>query len=47
MRTPEDAIRDLVPALLENRPYVVTHAPNRADVDTRFRAILEAFERAG
>jgi NAD(P)-dependent dehydrogenase (short-subunit alcohol dehydrogenase family) len=47
MRMPEDAIRDLVPALLENRPYVVTHAPNVAAVAERFQAILAAFERAG
>jgi NAD(P)-dependent dehydrogenase (short-subunit alcohol dehydrogenase family) len=47
MQTPEEAIRDLLPALLENRPYVVTHAPNRAAVEARFAAILAAFERAG
>jgi NAD(P)-dependent dehydrogenase (short-subunit alcohol dehydrogenase family) len=46
MQTPEDAIRDLVPALLENRAYVVTHAPNRDAVAERFAAILEAFDRA-
>jgi NAD(P)-dependent dehydrogenase (short-subunit alcohol dehydrogenase family) len=46
MKTPEEAIRDLVPALLENRPYVVTHAPNREQVEQRFRAILDAFGRA-
>jgi NAD(P)-dependent dehydrogenase (short-subunit alcohol dehydrogenase family) len=46
MLTPEDAIRDLVPALLENRPYVVTHAPNRDAVAERFTAILAAFDRA-
>lgn len=47
MRLPEDAIRDLVPALLENRAYVVTHAPNQAEVERRFRALLDAFDRAG
>lgn len=46
MQTPEDAIRDLVPALLENRPYVVTHAPNRGTVAERFTSILAAFDRA-
>jgi NAD(P)-dependent dehydrogenase (short-subunit alcohol dehydrogenase family) len=46
MQTPEDAIRDLVPALLENRAYVVTHAPNRDAVTARFASIVEAFDRA-
>jgi NAD(P)-dependent dehydrogenase (short-subunit alcohol dehydrogenase family) len=44
--TPEDAIRDLVPAIRENRPYLVTHAPNQAAVEQRFAALLGAFERS-
>ena len=43
---PEQAIRDLLPALRENRPYVVTHVPNRPHVEARFRALLDAFDRA-
>jgi len=46
MQTPEEAIRDLLPALLEDRPYVVTHPPNRAAVEARFAAILAAFDRS-
>jgi NAD(P)-dependent dehydrogenase (short-subunit alcohol dehydrogenase family) len=46
MVSPEHAIRDLLPALRENRPYVVTHVPNRPHVEQRFRALLDAFDRA-
>lgn len=46
MVSPEHAIRDLLPALRENRPYLVTHTPNRAHVEERFRALLAAFDRA-
>lgn len=46
MISPEHAIRDLLPALRENRPYVVTHVPNRPHVEERFRALLAAFDRA-
>jgi NAD(P)-dependent dehydrogenase (short-subunit alcohol dehydrogenase family) len=46
MISPEHAIRDLLPALRENRPYVVTHVPNRPHVEQRFRALLDAFDRA-
>lgn len=47
MVSPEHALRDLLPALRENRPYLVTHPPNRAHVEDRFRALLDAFDRAG
>jgi len=46
MVSPEHAIRDLLPALRENRPYLVTHGPNRGHVEERFRALLAAFDRA-
>jgi short-subunit dehydrogenase len=42
----DEAIRDLIPALLEERAYLVTHAPNRNDVEQRFAAIRAAFDRA-
>ena len=42
----EDAIRDLLPALREERAYLVTHAPNQRDVEQRFAAILAAFAHA-
>jgi hypothetical protein len=46
MRTADEAIRDLVPALREERPYLVTHAPNRREVERRFAELLAAFGRA-
>lgn len=46
MVSPEHAVRDLLPALRENRPYLVTHTPNRPHVAERFRALLDAFDRA-
>jgi NAD(P)-dependent dehydrogenase (short-subunit alcohol dehydrogenase family) len=46
MISPEHAIRDLLPALRDNRPYLVTHVPNRPHVEERFRALLGAFDRA-
>ena len=46
MISAEEAIRDLIPALREERAYLVTHAPNQAHVEQRFAAILAAFARA-
>jgi NAD(P)-dependent dehydrogenase (short-subunit alcohol dehydrogenase family) len=42
----EEAIRDLVHALREERAYLVTHAPNQANVEQRCAAILDAFAHA-
>ncbi len=44
--SPEHAARHVVAALLENRPYLVTHGGTPPAVRARFAALLEAFERA-
>jgi NAD(P)-dependent dehydrogenase (short-subunit alcohol dehydrogenase family) len=44
--TPEHASRHVVAALLENRPYLVTHGQTPDAVRARFTALLAAFERA-
>jgi len=38
----DHAIRDLIPALRENRPYLVTHARKRAEIGARFQRLQEA-----
>jgi NAD(P)-dependent dehydrogenase (short-subunit alcohol dehydrogenase family) len=43
--TPEDAVRGLLPQLLANEPYVVTHGGYRADLDRRRAELERAFER--
>jgi NAD(P)-dependent dehydrogenase (short-subunit alcohol dehydrogenase family) len=44
--SPEHASRHVVAALLENRPYLVTHGQTPQAVRERFSALLAAFERA-
>ncbi len=43
---PDFAVRELARAIREDWPYLVTHPPQREGVAERFRAILEAFDRA-
>jgi meso-butanediol dehydrogenase / (S,S)-butanediol dehydrogenase / diacetyl reductase len=43
--TPEDAVRDLLPQLLANEPYVITHGDVRAEYQERRAEIDRAFER--
>ena len=42
----DHAIRHLVPAIRENRPYLMTHAPNRASLDARLHALLDVVAHA-
>ena len=42
---PEDAIGHLLPDLLANRPYVITHGSAGAAVDERHRELGAAFRR--
>ena len=44
---PDEAIRDLIPALRENRPYLVTHAPQRAEIEARFESLVAALRASG
>jgi NAD(P)-dependent dehydrogenase (short-subunit alcohol dehydrogenase family) len=46
LASPEHASRHVVAALLENRPYLVTHGRTPDAVRERFTALLAAFERA-
>lgn len=46
MATPEHAVRHVIAALLEDRPYLVTHGGTPPAVRDRFAALLEAFARA-
>jgi hypothetical protein len=46
LATPEHAARHVVAALLENRPYLVTHGRPPTALKPRFAALLDAFERA-
>jgi NAD(P)-dependent dehydrogenase (short-subunit alcohol dehydrogenase family) len=43
--TPEEAARDLLPQLLANEPYVVTHGDVRAEYEDRRTEIDRAFDR--
>ena len=43
---PSYAIRHLVAAIRENRPYLVTHAPNATEVKERFGQLEAALSRA-
>jgi len=45
--SPEEAIRDLLPALREERRYLVTHGPVPASYDERVAQIRAAVDRAG
>jgi meso-butanediol dehydrogenase / (S,S)-butanediol dehydrogenase / diacetyl reductase len=42
---PEEAIANLVPDLLANRPYVITHGSSGAAVEERHRELSAAFRR--
>jgi NAD(P)-dependent dehydrogenase (short-subunit alcohol dehydrogenase family) len=42
---PEDVGRLVCAAVVEDRQYVFTHPENRAEVETRFQAMLESFDR--
>ncbi len=44
--TPEHAVRHVIAALLENRPYLVTHGGTPKALRERFAALLESFARA-
>ena len=44
--TPEHAARNVIAALLEDRPYLVTHGATSPVVRERFDAILDAFAHA-
>ncbi len=44
--TPEHAARHVIEALVEDRPYLVTHGRTPAAVPERFAAITDAFGRA-
>ena len=44
--TPEHASRHVVEALIEDRPYLVTHGSTPAAIRERFEAITTAFARA-
>jgi NAD(P)-dependent dehydrogenase (short-subunit alcohol dehydrogenase family) len=44
--TPEHAARHVIDALVEDRPFLVTHGSAPAAVEERFRAIVEAFTQA-
>ena len=44
--SPEEAIRDLLPALREGRRYLVTHGPVPPSYDERVAQIREAIDRA-
>jgi meso-butanediol dehydrogenase / (S,S)-butanediol dehydrogenase / diacetyl reductase len=43
--TPEDAARQLLPQLLANEPYVITHGSYRAEYDRRRAEMDRAFDR--
>ena len=43
--TPEDAVRHLLPQLLANEPYVITHGDVRAEYEERRAEIDRAFDR--
>jgi NAD(P)-dependent dehydrogenase (short-subunit alcohol dehydrogenase family) len=46
LATPEHASRHVIQALVEDRPYLVTHGSTPAAVSERFAAITTAFARA-
>lgn len=46
LATPEHAARHVIDALIEDRPYLVTHGSTPAAVPERFAAITTAFARA-
>jgi len=43
--TAEDAVRGLLPQLVADEPYVITHGGYRADLDRRRAELVRAFER--
>jgi NAD(P)-dependent dehydrogenase (short-subunit alcohol dehydrogenase family) len=43
---PEYAARHVLEAVRDNAPYLVTHPPQRAQVERRFAELLAAFDRA-
>jgi meso-butanediol dehydrogenase / (S,S)-butanediol dehydrogenase / diacetyl reductase len=45
LATPEDAARDVLPQLVANEPYVITHGNYRAEYERRAAAIADAFDR--
>jgi NAD(P)-dependent dehydrogenase (short-subunit alcohol dehydrogenase family) len=45
LATPEEAVRHLLPQLLANEPYVITHGDVRAEYEERRAEIDRAFDR--
>lgn len=42
----DEALRTLVPGLLANEAWIVTHTTQRRQIEERFRRVLQAFDRA-